>query len=603
MPTRPTALSLALATAALVCPAQETTPSKYLPIQLAWDLKIPMRDGVRLSATVYRNPKEAKPLPVILTMTPYIAEHAARQGVYFSQNGYVFVAVDSRGRGNSEGIFHPGQVEGKDGFDAVEWIAKQPWCDGQVAMWGGSWLGFTQWSTAKEFPPHLKAIAPSASVHPGVDYPQPHGIFLPYMLQWLSYVHGKALNSGVFNERALWTNARWQLIEEGRAFEDLESLTGISGTDFSTWLKHPTEDSFWRAMTPGKEHYQRISIPVLTITGHFDGDQLGALTYFDRHMAWGSPNAKNQHFLIVGPWDHSGTRRPKPELGGVTFGKEADLNMEELHKAWYDHVLKGGPKPNFFKDRVACFVMGTNQWTYASDLTAFEKNPSTLHLDLSNAVVGDVLRSGQMGDKEGPAEASVLLNTNPREPLDRADLEGEDPNFFKDQRLQFRTSDHSVTLHGAPLREATVLSGRPELRLRVSVDQPDGDLRATLFEVLQDGSVVYLTSTAVRLRYRLPGRESLMKPGVSELVTFPRFQFFARSLAKGSRIRLVVTSQPSSYVQRNTHTGGNLASEPLKNARVATFKLITGPGSQSALTLPKPDPSTLPARQSSTKGN
>ncbi|HEX2685774.1 MAG TPA: CocE/NonD family hydrolase [Kofleriaceae bacterium] len=144
--------------------------SKQIPVQITWDEKIAMRDGVKLSATIYRDPTQTKPLPVILTMTPYIASHTAKQGMYFAQNGYVFIAVDLRGRGNSEGRFLPGQVEAKDGYDAIEWAAKRPWCNGQVATWGGSWLGFTQWSIAKEFPPHLKAMAPTAAVYPGVDY-------------------------------------------------------------------------------------------------------------------------------------------------------------------------------------------------------------------------------------------------------------------------------------------------------------------------------------------------------------------------------------------------------------------------------------------------
>jgi predicted acyl esterase len=116
-------------------------PSHTLPVQIGWDQKIVMRDGVKLSATIYRDPKQTKPVPAIVTMTPYIAAHAARQGVYFAQHGYVFVAIDSRGRGNSDGVFVPGRVEGKDGYDAVEWAARQPWCTarsrpGAVRGWG-----------------------------------------------------------------------------------------------------------------------------------------------------------------------------------------------------------------------------------------------------------------------------------------------------------------------------------------------------------------------------------------------------------------------------------------------------------------------------------
>jgi putative CocE/NonD family hydrolase len=128
----------------VVAPAFADPPEAKIPIQIAWDQKIPMRDGVRLSAIVFRDPKQTRPLPAIVTLTPYIASHATKQGIYFAQHGYVFVAIDDRGRGNSEGTFVPSRVEGKDGYDAIEWAAKQPWCNGSVATWGGSWLGFTQ---------------------------------------------------------------------------------------------------------------------------------------------------------------------------------------------------------------------------------------------------------------------------------------------------------------------------------------------------------------------------------------------------------------------------------------------------------------------------
>jgi uncharacterized protein len=221
--------------------------AQHRPVQLTFDFKIPMRDGIKLSATVYRPLEQKEPLPVILTMTPYIASHAARQGDYFAQNGYVFVAVDSRGRGDSEGIFLPGEVEGKDGYDAVEFVAGQLWCNGQVAMWGGSWLGFTQWSVAKEFPPHLKAIAPTSAVYPGIDFPNPGGIFMSYTLRWLAYVNGHSLNAGLFAESSFWQNIYWTRYERGLPFEQLDEISGITNTVFRKWLAHPSPDAFWDA--------------------------------------------------------------------------------------------------------------------------------------------------------------------------------------------------------------------------------------------------------------------------------------------------------------------------------------------------------------------
>lgn len=577
-------------------PPPDAKEIERTPIRITWDQKVPTRDGINLSATIYRDPTQTKPLPAILTMTPYIAEHAAKQGNYFAKRGYVFVAMDLRGRGNSEGTFIPGQMEGKDGFDAVEWIAKQPWCDGQVATWGGSWLGFTQWSLAKEFPPHLKALAPTASVHPGVDYPNPDGIFMPYMLRWLTYVHGRALNTGVFNTMDFWTNASWAQVSTGRPFKDLETITGTTGTVFQTWLQHPREDAFWQAMTPRPKDYAKISIPILTITGHHDADQKGALTYYERHMANGPKEITQKHWLVIGPWDHPGTRRPKSEVGGVTFGPTAVMSMEDLHKAWYDYTLKNGPRPEFLKDRVACFIMGTNKWVYAPDLKQIEGKPLTLELDLTSAKPGDVTRGGYLGMEAPRQVAEAILTSDPKYMPSREEYEMEDPNYLKDQRQALKSLPSQVLWHSSPFTTETVLSGRPRLKLQIACDQPDADLFCELQEILSDGSIVLLSSSSIRLRYRLGGIDPvLMVPGKAEVVVFPAMQFFARAIGKGSRLRLVVNATPDPDKQRNTNTGGDLASEPMSKGRVAHITLLTGPGSHSVLELPQPDEAVLKA--------
>jgi uncharacterized protein len=595
-------LARAMRLATIVCLLSTVTaasadppdPNATKPIKVTWDQKIAMRDGVRLSATVYRDPALTTRVPAIVMMTPYIAAHAAKQGVYFAQHGYVFVAIDSRGRGNSDGTFVPGRVEGRDGYDAVEWAAKQPWCDGQVATWGGSWLGFTQWSLAKELPPHLKAIAPSASVHPGVDYPQPNGIFMSYTLRWLTYVHGRALNDGTFNTDALWNNAEWQQVASGMPFTELDTITGIGGTVFRNWLAHPREDAFWQAITPRPADYAKLRIPVLTVTGHYDDDQLGALTYYDRHMAHGAPDVTARHWLVIGPWNHGGTRRPKPELGGVTFGPSAAPNMEELHKAWYDHVLKGGPAPELLKSRVACFVMGRNTWVHTSDLRKLEGRALKLDLDATGAAAGDVTRGGRMLGQPPAVPAAVTLIADPRYLPPRETLDEEYPNFLKDQRTAYTDRRSQIVWHSAPFAAETVLTGRPRLHLQVASDQPDADLNADLYEVLPDGAAIFLAHTAVRLRYRKGTVDATpMVPGKAERVDFPPLSLFARAIAKGSRLRLVIDAGPIFGWQRNTHTGGDLAREPLSKARIAKITIATGPGTDSGLELPRPDETIL----------
>ncbi|HEY0480403.1 MAG TPA: CocE/NonD family hydrolase, partial [Kofleriaceae bacterium] len=466
-----------------------------------------------------------------------------------------------------------------------------------VATWGGSWLGFTQWSIAKELPPHLKAMAPTAAVYPGIDYPQAFGIFSWYPLQWLTFVHGRALNTGLFANEELWRNANWEQVSSGRPFQELDEITGIKGTVFRTWLAHPREDAFWQAITPRPEQYAKLRIPILTITGHYDADQLGALTYYERHMAYGAKDVTARHWLVIGPWDHGGTRRPKSEIAGVSFGPGAVMSMEELHKAWYDHVLKGGPPPAFLKDRVTWFLAGPNTWHHASELKQVEGAPMKLELDLTGATVGDVTRSGHLLAQPPSVAATATLVSDPHYLPPREELELDTSQYLKDQRDLYRESPSKIMWHTAPLAAETVLAGRARLTLQLACDQPDADLFVSLWEVAADGSAIELADTAIRLRYRQGGANPvLMVPNKPERVALPPMMFFARAIAKGSRLRLTVDARPFFGLQRNTHTGGNLASEPLAKARIAKITIMTGPDSGSTLELPRPEEAALPRK-------
>ena len=139
---------------------------------MQWGLWIPLRDGKHLNAILYLPAGRAGRAPAIVTMTPYIAQTYHERGMYFAAHGYPFLIVDVRGRGNSEGEFRPLLNEAADGYDVVEWIAQQPFCDGQVAMWGGSYGGYVQWATASRTPPHLRTIVPAAAPYPGEACPR-----------------------------------------------------------------------------------------------------------------------------------------------------------------------------------------------------------------------------------------------------------------------------------------------------------------------------------------------------------------------------------------------------------------------------------------------
>ena len=193
-----------------------------------------MRDGVHLNATVYTPKDQKAPAPCIFTLTPYIAQSYHDRGVYFAAHGLPFLTVDVRGRGNSEGEFRPFIQEAQDGYDIVEWLAQQPYCNGKVSMWGGSYAGYDQWATAKEIPPHLATIVPVASPYAGVDFPMQYNIFYPYDMQWLTLTSGHASQ-----DRHLWRHGVLEsdlspLVRVGPALQGLrrharQSLADLPG--------------------------------------------------------------------------------------------------------------------------------------------------------------------------------------------------------------------------------------------------------------------------------------------------------------------------------------------------------------------------------------
>ena len=158
------------------------------------------------------------------------------------RNGYVFALVDVRGRGNSEGTFEPFANDCRDGHDVVEWLAKQAWCNGKVALWGGSYAGFNQWATLKEFPPHLKTIVPAAAAHPGVDFPAPGNIFASYDVQWLTFTSGVTPNRNLFGESSFWISKYRERYLGHVPFQQLDTLVGNPSPYFQKWLRHRTPD-------------------------------------------------------------------------------------------------------------------------------------------------------------------------------------------------------------------------------------------------------------------------------------------------------------------------------------------------------------------------
>ncbi len=579
-------------------PSPKESPPAAADYDLRWAVKIPLRDKVELNATLY-SPKTADGTPprtpVIFTLTPYISDSYHARAAYFASHGYVFALVDVRGRGNSGGEFEPFAQEPRDGHDVVEWLAQQPFCDGKVAMWGGSYAGFDQWATAKEFPPHLATIVPAAAAHPPLDYPSLDNVGETYDVQWFTFTSGRAGQANLFGDQKFWRTKFLDAYKKHIPFKSLDSFVGNPSPNFQRIIKHPTADMYYDAMAPTREQFQKITIPILTITGQYDGDELGALTFYRDHIANASPEARAKHFLIIGPWDHAGTRTPTEEVGGVKFGPGAIVDLNDLHRQWYDWTMKNGAKPEFLRNQVAYYVLasgnaGANgEWKYADSFEGLTANPRNFYLDSKNGDANGVFHSGMLTEKQ-PDEGTDQFINDPLDTQRGENVEGVEPGEKTagvDQRFALCIANDGLVYHTEPLTNETPFIGCPKVTLWVSIDTPDTDLEADLYEIQPDGTSIALWSDIRRLRYRESLREAkLVKPGETVKCEFAPGLFVARRLMKGSRLRLVVYSPNSIFWQKNYNSDGVVADETAKDARTAHVKVYHDATHASAIQLP-----------------
>lgn len=560
---------------------------------------IPMRDGVKLEAWIFKPSNLKGKAPTVLTLIQYEID-AMPQGRFFTQRGYVYMQVYVRGRGRSGGVKSDnlGLQVGRDGYDVVEWIAAQPWGDGRVVMYGASFFGMTQWRTAAQLPPHLAGIAPYVSIYPGWDVPNLNGIPEAFTALILGYVSGRQLNTGFIANSDYWQGKMLEQYAAYRSFRELDDAMGIAQDDWwmaddrgrrlsfmKMWLDHVGDKAFNLAAEPKDEDFARMKFPVLTGTGYFDDDQPGALHYYRRHIANAPSAAAGNHFLIIGPWDHLGTQHPVKNVEGLAIPDAAVIDMDRLRADWYDWVLGRGPQPALLRNRVTYFMMGADQWRYASTLDAASSGKElSFFLSAPEGTPEGVFHSGSLPQEPADAQPPTMIISDPHE---LPELEVAKYDAHEDLTSQFRDfQKRAIVFHSEQFPQDVEVAGQMHLGLVVQADAPDFDLWAQVLMVLPDGSVVRLGEDIRRARFRnSPFKEELLKP--SQIVEIPfEFNWMARRIPAGARLRLTIAPLNSPNYQKNYNSGGRIGYESIKDARIAHIKVFHDAEHSSRLSLP-----------------
>ena len=545
-------------------------------VELRRNVRIPLRDGCHLNAIVYLPRGQRSPSPVVFALTPYLYDRLHDRGMYFAARNLPFVGVDIRGRGNSEGTFHPYVHDADDGYDVVHWLASQEFCNGKVAMYGGSYLGYVQWMVATRRPTSLVTIIPTASPFFGVDVPMRNNVFSMYAtVRWLTAVTERTTQLNMMADSQFWSAFFRRQFESGQPLRSMEHAAGGLPSVFQEWIAHPEQSNYWDAQNPTSTDYERLELPILTITGAYDGDQLGALEHYKRHMKGATPTARAQHYLVIGPWDHSGCGTPQREFKGIQIGAAGVIDMLKLHIQWYLWIFGLSTKPELLKGRVAYYVMGVERWCYASTLEEVTSRHLPLYL-YTDTNPTDVFRSGSLKGEAAGGGAPDHYVYDPRD-VSRAKFESmlDDKRSLTDQSMTHVLLDRSFVYHSLPFEEDTEVSGFFKFSAWISIDRPDTDFRVSLYEISMEGTCTFLTADWIRARYRRSLREANLIRSTDPLpYEFERFTFVSRVIRKGHRLRMVFDSKDSIHEQRNYNGGGVVADESMRDAAPVTIKLF-----------------------------
>jgi uncharacterized protein len=554
----------ALAAALLLLTAGAATPSPAEPARYLVDdhLVIRVADGATLAGVMVRRAGVTGRQPAALQFTIYAQPSSDIERMkYAADRGYVAVTAYSRGKAWSPETVAPYEFDGRDAAGVIGWIARQPWSNGEVGMYGGSYNGFTQWAAAKWMPPALKTIVPYVAENPGNGLPMQNNVFLLVNYAWIYYVtDDKLLDNAAYGNKTFRSlNDRWYA--SGLSYENVDTLAGRPNPWLRKWLQHPSYDDYWQSMLPFREEFARINIPVLAITGYYDDGQLSALGFFRDLYKY---NRHANGYLVIGPWDHFGSQHAVKDavLRGYRIDPAAQISTPKLTFDWFDYVMRGAPKPSLVRDRINFEVMGANRWEHAAALDRMTPSITTLYLTNRRAGASYYQLSQTPPAKEGSLHESVDF-------ADRKTTNNNDsyPDPILPKHPDLRSGYAFIT---APLDRPMTLSGSFTGTIRAIVNKRDLDYGLVLYQRLPDGRLFELSNFIGRASYaRDMTRRRLLQPGRVESIPFTRSYLVSRYLVKGSRLLLTLDVNKNPFAELNYGTGGDVAREDIRDAKVS----------------------------------
>ncbi len=560
-------------------------------LRILRDVKVPMRDGVKLSANVFLPDAKGR-FPVVFQRMPYGAS-GRDPGEFYAQRGYALVIQDCRGRHDSEGEFYPFRDDTPDGLDSLDWICAQPWSNGRVGMFGPSYLGGVQWAVAGERHPALQAIVPNV---------------IPCDFWKSGY-----WRNGAFS---LALNALWTCLEITSRTSDLglipsydlnkffrhlplRTLDSYAGRPCEFWqdfLEHSQYDDYWKRMSVIRDRFDQVAVPAYIMCGWYDYYPGESFDAFNGMRSQARGRAREQSRIIMGPWSHLISLSSR--LGEVDFGAHSHLAINALALRWFDCLLKDMDTGILSEPPVTIFVMGINEWRHENEWPLARTCFTDFYLHSRGAANRD-LHDGLLSVVPPKDELPDQYIYNPDKPVptlggNHSICWGDafhiiQPGPF-DQRAVEQRPD-VLTYTTPPMEADTEVTGPIVLHLYAATDAPDTDWTAKLVDVYPDGRAINLTEGNLRARFRKSIYEppELLEPGK---VYWYRIDIQPTSnvFRKGHRMRLEISSSNFPLWDRNPNTGHKQGlDDELRIARQTVFHNSEYPSRIVLPVIPSPE--------------
>jgi hypothetical protein len=553
--------------------------------------------------------------PTLLLRTIYHSKDARylKWAVRFAQAGYAVVLQDCRGRHDSDGVWDPYVCEVADGYDTHEWVARQPWCDGQVGTFGVSYPGFTQTVAAPGGSKHLKALVPIASQEDNFGHHRCDGAIAWSNTVFFANMMGRTMQTEALN--LLDMAAVWRRLPLVSAWDDTGDVPYFRGV-----VEHEAYDAWWSRYSL-RHRYGEVEAPAYFMTGWYDSLLHETLKVFQGWRSQArSDEARRLTKIIIGPWSHQVAPwgRPQPgfqlgpdgEFDDAVFGKDAWDDIVDMHLRWYDARLKGRKTGIDEEPPVKLFVMGANRWRHEEQwpLARTRWTEFYLHGTTPDGAEGQRQHGTLSQVRPTGDEAPDRFRYDPDDPCPTwgAQYQMKDFGGPKDRReLEERRGDVLIYT-SAPLEGDLEVTGPVSMTLWAASSAVDTDFTAALVDVYPDARAVILTDGICRTRFRgaaagwkpadfMTGRRpydalydplfrpELMEPGMPYELQIDMWET-SNVFRKGHCIRLEISSSNFPRYNRNLNTGGRVGFETAR--RVAHQTVYHDARRPSRLALP-----------------